>query len=563
VSRPDFERRIQGPIAQWFARNRAYDRILYIVLTRGIPLRIAGTGGRDGTVASVDSELALLYRRMAGTSVPVVGSIPNPCFAGEGPVGEAKRFTHVEHDTFLVTRLDGFTVDDALALIDRGVAPQRAGRVLLDQKAAWTDQGNQWLKAAADRLAAAGLADRVVLEPSSRVLAGESDVIGYYSWGSNDPAITRRHFGLGFRPGAIAAMFVSSDARTFREPPAEWKIGRWTDPRTFFAGSPQSLAGDLVREGVTGVAGHVAEPYLDATVRPDILFPAYFAGFNLAESYYMAIPYLGWQTVVVGDPLCAPFDRPGPADGDMDPGLDEATELPRFFSKRRLRVAAASAPNLEAATLMVKAESRIARDERAGARESLEQATKIAPGFVAAHLSLASLYEGAAEYDRAIERYQQVLASEPSNVVALNNLAYGLAVRKGKPGDALPLAERAYALSKQSPALADTLGWIHHLLEDDERAGPLLAQAVKLSPANAEMRLHLAIVLASRGMLDGAATELAKAVELDPELEKRDEVRALRARLKTGGNPALSRSLTHEPANLRSTWSERKTKVAC
>ena len=56
-------------------------------------------------------------------------------------------------------------------------------------------------------------------------------------------------------------MFVSTDGRTFKEPPADWTIGPWTDPKKFFANSPQSLAGDLIREGVTGVAGHVAEPY--------------------------------------------------------------------------------------------------------------------------------------------------------------------------------------------------------------------------------------------------------------------------------------------------------------
>ena len=69
----------------------------------------------------------------------------------------------------------------------------------------------------------------------------------------------------------------------------------------------QSLIADLVRDGVTGVAGYVGEPFLDGTIRPDILFPAYVGGLNLIEAYYAAMPYLSWQTVIVGDPLCAPF----------------------------------------------------------------------------------------------------------------------------------------------------------------------------------------------------------------------------------------------------------------
>ena len=78
-------------------------------------------------------------------------------------------------------------------------------------------------------------------------------------------------------------MFVSTDARTFKEPPAEWNIGKWGQQKGYFEGSPQSLTGDLIRAGVTGVSGHVAEPYLDGSARPQILFPAYVAGFNLAE----------------------------------------------------------------------------------------------------------------------------------------------------------------------------------------------------------------------------------------------------------------------------------------
>ena len=45
-----------------------HDRIFYIVLTKGIPLRISGSGGRAGTAASVDSELTLLYRKLVGTA---------------------------------------------------------------------------------------------------------------------------------------------------------------------------------------------------------------------------------------------------------------------------------------------------------------------------------------------------------------------------------------------------------------------------------------------------------------------------------------------------------------
>ncbi len=332
VARKVFEDQIQTPISDWLRANSAQDRILYIVLTKGIPLRVQGTAGRAGTVASVDSELTLLYRRLAGSDVTSVGSLPNPYYVGDGDVARARPFSHQNSDIYLVTRLDGFTVDDVLGLIKRGAAPARGGKIILDQKGGFGDVGGDaWLKAAADWMTANGLGDRVMLETTSRPVGKETGVLGYYSWGSSDPAATTRHVEIAFEPGAIAAMFVSSDARTFKEPPPDWKIGSWTDRAKFFAGSPQSLSGDLIRDGVTGVAGHVAEPYLDATIRPDILFPAYLSGFNLAESYYLAMPYLSWQTVVGGDPLCAPSPRKALQPSDIDKGIDPATELPALI----------------------------------------------------------------------------------------------------------------------------------------------------------------------------------------------------------------------------------------
>ena len=43
----------------------------------------------------------------------IAGPLPNPYFAGNHPVAEPpKPFTHERADMFLVTRLDGFTVED-------------------------------------------------------------------------------------------------------------------------------------------------------------------------------------------------------------------------------------------------------------------------------------------------------------------------------------------------------------------------------------------------------------------------------------------------------------------
>jgi len=120
-----------------------------------------------------------------------------------GSYGDA--FSHQAFDLYLVTRLDGSTVEDVIGLIARGAAPVREGRILLDQKDGLIDAlGNGCLKAAADRLTSSAYGNRVVLETTSRVLSGQKNVPGYYSWGSHDWAITTRRFGFGFAPGAIA-----------------------------------------------------------------------------------------------------------------------------------------------------------------------------------------------------------------------------------------------------------------------------------------------------------------------------------------------------------------------
>ena len=539
ISREDFERQIDTPIAAWLTRNFAQDRILYIVLTKGVPLRVNGTTGSDGTVASVDSELTVLYRKLLqGQGLPPAGPIKNPYFLNDAPVAQAKKFSHADQDIYLVSRLDGYSAADVRGLIDRGFAPSKQGKILLDMKGSPEQKGDVWLQQASDLLAGMGFKDRVALESSEKVLTGVKQVLGYYSWGSNDPAIRVRRFGLEFVSGALAGMFISSDARTFAEPPEGWKPGgSWEDKSAHFANSPQSLAGDLIREGVTGVAGHVAEPYLEATIRPNILFPAYLAGFNLIESYYLAMPYLSWQTVVVGDPLCAPFRTSSLTAQEIDKGIDPETELPASYGTRRLRGISVNAykqagVHPDTVKLILRAEARMNRQDRAGAKQALEEAIARDSRLPAPQLLLANLYEADQEYDKAIARYRRVLEIAPDNAAVMNNLAYSLAVRNNNVQEALPLAEKAYALAKGGATSADTLGWIYHLAGQNDKAAKLLESASRAAPRNAETHFHYAVVSADLGDILTAAVALQRALELNPKLEQTEEVKQLRTKLK-------------------------------
>ena len=536
IERDAYVRTIEQPLGLAIKRAGLQDRLLYLVLTKGVPLRIVGSTGLSGTGASVDSELTLLYRRLVGQPISLQGTIENPYYLGAREIGEARPFSHREHDIYLVTRIDAFTVDQALAVIDRGQAPAvegRAieGRIVLRQRGG-ARSGDQWLEQAARRLAALGHQSRVVLETTPKPARDEKAVLGYYSWGASDLANRLRSLGMGFTPGSIAANLESFDARTFRQPPDDWRPTASPDKATWFEGSGDALIGDLIRDGVTGVSGQVAEAYVLGAVRPEILFPAYLAGFNLVEAFYLAIPTLSWQTVVVGDPLCAPFGRRPLAREQLEEVIDETTGLPGLFGRRRL--AAFLAANREvpqaAAPLVVRSQTLLEREDRVGARRALEEAITLAPRAVGLMVTLAQLEEQAGEDEAAIARYRRILDVQPVNVVVLNNLAYALAVRRHAPAEALPFARRAVGLAPRAASVIDTLGWVEHLLGNHDVAASLLGQAVQLEAGQAEIRLHAAIVYAASGKSDRAEVELKEALRLDPGLEGRDEVRQLRER---------------------------------
>jgi uncharacterized protein (TIGR03790 family) len=529
ISPEDFDRLIHAPIGAWLARNFAQDRILYIVLTKGIPLRITGTPGKDGTVSSVDSELTLLYRRLLGIAVPPAGPVKNPYFLDESPLAQAKPFSHAEQDVYLVSRLDGYNTTDIRGLIDRGFAPSKNGKILLDAKGSSTEKADGWLLEAADLLATLGFKDRVLIDNTKKVLQGEKEVLGYYSWGSNDPAIRIRHFDFEFVPGALAGMYVSTDGRTFKESQEDWTITE--------SGQPQSLAADMIRDGVTGISAHVSEPFLEGSIHPNILFPAYLSGFNLIESYYLAMPYLSWQTVIVGDPLCAPFRTKNLTAKEIDPGMDPDTELPAIFGPLQLRTISVAAykqlgVHPDTIKLLLRARSRLVKQDQTGARQALEEAIARDDRLTETNLLLASLYEANQEYDKAIERYRRLQALVPDNPLVLNNLAYALAVGKNNVQEALPLAEKAYSLAKNAPNVADTLGWIYHLAGQDEKAVKLLEEAARSPSRNAEMHLHFAIVSDATGNKLAAQVALQRALEIDPKLAQKEEVKQLQSRLK-------------------------------
>jgi len=285
----EYEEQLMRPLKQFLARlNRPID---YIVLTRGLPIRIhEGSGGG----LSVDSLLVTMDK----TEMPGFPGGVEPMMAGNPYFNKAERFSHARFGIYLVTRLIGYTRADCLRLVDNSLAAKRRdGPFLLHTGPGHNEEGfnviNDGMRHANEILVSRHLAG--IFSTADKFPGDYKDLMGYYSWGSNDVKFDKRaYYSLGFAPGGIAETVVSTSARTFANP--DWRASGF-----------QSLIADLVTQGVTGCKGYVSEPGGMAMAHADILFDRYTAGYNLAESFYMASWHTHWKDMVIGDPICAPY----------------------------------------------------------------------------------------------------------------------------------------------------------------------------------------------------------------------------------------------------------------
>ncbi|MFI5385589.1 MAG: TIGR03790 family protein [Fimbriimonadales bacterium] len=284
ISEADFHATIEAPIQRRIQSNP--NRIDFIVLDKGIPIRIS-----DGQRYSVDAWIAaagLPITPIADLTPESLEKSQNPYFKSTEPFS-SKRFGF-----YLVTRLDGYTVEDCKSLVDRSIKAKPERGPFLFVEAGNRKDGSYGavqagLERAAQLLSVRGYGAE--LDKSESFAAPEERLAGYTSWGSNDAAFdVNRYRKLRFKPGALCETFVSTSGRTFSP-----TLGG------------QSLIADLIAGGATGAKGYVSEPFAFALAKPDILFDRYTRGSNLAESFYAASQYLKWKDIVIGDPLCAPY----------------------------------------------------------------------------------------------------------------------------------------------------------------------------------------------------------------------------------------------------------------
>ena len=110
------------------------------------------------------------------------------------------------------------------------------------------------------------------------------------------------------------------------------------------------------------------------------------------------------------------------------------------------------------------------------------------------------------DYRAATKGYRELLVLQPENALVLNNLAWVLS-QQNDPA-ALGYAEKAYTIAPNSPAVADTLGWMLVERGDAKRGAEILATAATAAPAALEIRMHYAKALLKTGDKAGAKREL-------------------------------------------------------
>ena len=287
------------PIKQFLESN---PEIRCILTTSGVPYIIQATDGKDQG-AAFDNELAAVLRETPGD---MKRSQPNPLFLGganPAAVNDPRKLRML-----YVARLDGpdlktitRMVEDAIAIEKSGLeGPVYGDAQGLDGITGY-GLGDTSIRAAVDRFSGAGFVSKLDMkreswkQPKGGVgdqAAGAAFYLGWY-----DLLDFQDVFGpQGLARGSIAWHIASQEAQDIWNPEGHgWCI-------------------HLMMRGAAVTIGPVSEPYVTAFPHGDIFTEALLSGESVAESYWVSLPQVSWQMVLLGDPLYRPFGlKPRPS----------------------------------------------------------------------------------------------------------------------------------------------------------------------------------------------------------------------------------------------------------
>jgi putative PEP-CTERM system TPR-repeat lipoprotein len=219
-------------------------------------------------------------------------------------------------------------------------------------------------------------------------------------------------------------------------------------------------------------------------------------------------------------------DDPGvlELEGDADAYLQQPTAAEAAYAKaQQMRPSARLAANLYRVRVMAHTPQ---------PQQPLEQWLARQPQSWPVRDLLGEYYLGAGKSPRrAADEFKTVVAQQPRDVVALNNLAWAL----NQVGDstAVSVAQRAYQLAPNAPDVEDTLGWV--LTRNGQAADAVehLRHAAKLDPTDPNVEYHLAYALAKTGHSAEAREILSRILSNGQPFDSRSEARQLMTTVKS------------------------------
>lgn len=279
-------RSIANQVKLKLEENNLTDSVNYLVTTMGIPLHFSKDNNCDSIpfavrCRSVDDRLSLINSDWIPDIIYQNFGYDNPYWKSQD------HFNSISYERYLVTRLDGFSIDSVKSMIDRSgpgrnIVKEDANilvdfavsdtiipnlfEFLLDPAFLFFEENN-W---------------NYIYSPDSLVVQEQDNILIYYGLVWHEPETAPIYT---WSPGAIA--LGTGNTRGF------YNSGRNLSPL------------GLMNMGATSAAGFTDPYFFSAALQPEYLFKLYLSDtsdFNLAESIYSSAPYVGNNLVVIGDP---------------------------------------------------------------------------------------------------------------------------------------------------------------------------------------------------------------------------------------------------------------------
>ena len=303
--------------------------IRYIVLCKGVPMKIQSKYDSSGVGQEYRKNVALdpflCFLNQPDPSFSILNFYNTSFRNGNSP------YYHVDYDytfnyrfksnyytlynlgiklSYLVSRLDGLTKTKTLQMIDKSAAPDYSGENtwVIDTKEFLPsdDPENYWiynsyyhpwyLAPANSWLQQFGFNTNYDGLDRNSIVTNNGSVMGYSSWGIHGGLPTGYvldNLNFQYANGAVFNTIESFNGNSMGVSYSDRNIRR----------AGHGLLSEFIYAGGTGGICHAWEPTLDGIVEDQYFFAHYAMGYSLVDAAYIGMWKLGWQNIVIGDPL--------------------------------------------------------------------------------------------------------------------------------------------------------------------------------------------------------------------------------------------------------------------